>query len=170
MTGPYVIEPLGSSHDRRGFICGVAALDRYFREQVTQDIRRRVTNCFVAVDAAGDVAGYYTFAATSLPATELAADEVKRLPRYPLLPAGLIGRLAVAERHRKQGLGAAFIVDAITRSMRAEPAVFALIVDAKDEAAIEFYKYLGFRPFMSRPMSLFLPVAEAQRRLERRSQ
>jgi ribosomal protein S18 acetylase RimI-like enzyme len=170
VTGPYVIEPLGSSHDRRSFTCGVAALDRYFREQVTQDIRRRVTNCFVAVDAAGVIAGYYTFAAASLPVAELTADEIKRLPRYPLLPAALIGRLAVSEQYRRQGLGAAFIVDAITRTMRAEPAIFALIVDAKDEAAVQFYSHLGFRAFARRPMSLFLHVAEAQRRLARVSQ
>lgn len=165
MTGPYVIEALGGSHDRRGFTCGGTALDRYFREQVTQDVRRRVTNCFVAVDTGGDVAGYYTFAAASLPLAELTADEAGRLPRYPLLPAGLIGRLAVAEGHQGQGLGAAFVVDAIARAMRAEPAIFALIVDAKDDAAVRFYVHLGCRGFTSRPMSLFLPVAEVQRRL-----
>ena len=164
MTGPYVIEP-PASHERHDFTCGVAALDRYFREQVSQDIRRRVTNCFVAIDTAGGVAGYYTFAAASLPMAELTADAVKRLPRYPLLPAALIGRLAVAAQHRGQGLGAALIVDAIARTMRAEPAIFALIVDAKDEAAVAFYGHLGFHTFTSRPMSLFLPVAEAQRRL-----
>lgn len=164
MTGPYVVEPL-RDHDRRGFACGVAALDRYFRGPVTQDIRRRVTNCFVALDPAGTVAGYYTFAATSLPATELTADETRRLSRYPLLSAALIGRLAVAEPHKGQRLGAALIVDAVMRTVRAEPSIFALIVDAKDEAVVRFYTHLGFRAFTSRPMSLFLPVAEAQRRL-----
>ena len=165
MTGRYVVEPLGSAHDRRGFSCGIEALDRYFREQVTQDIRRRVTNCFVAIDTIGTIAGYYTFAATSLPVTELSADETRRLPRYPVLPAGLIGRLAVATRNVKQGLGAALIVDAITRSMRAEPVIFALIVDAKDDAAGRFYVHHGFRPFISRPASLYLPIAEAVRRI-----
>lgn len=164
MTGPYVVEPL-REHDRRSFTCGVAPLDRYFREQVTQDVRRRVTNCFVALDPAGMVAGYYTFAATSLPATELTANETRRLPRYPLLPAALIGRLAVAEPHKGQGLGAALILDAIMRTIRAEPAIYALIVDAKDEGAVRFYTHLGFRAFASRPMSLFLPVVEARRRL-----
>jgi len=166
LTGPYVVEPLGNSHDRRGFTCGVEALDRYFRDQVTQDIRRRVTNCFVAVDDSGAVAGYYTFAATSLPLTELTAEETRRLPRYPLLPAALIGRLAVAEGCRKQGLGVALIVDAITRVARADTGIYALIVDAKDDAASRFYAHVGFRPFISRPMSLFLPVAEALRRIQ----
>jgi ribosomal protein S18 acetylase RimI-like enzyme len=49
--------------------------------------------------------------------------------------------------------------------MRAEPAIFALIVDAKDEVAVGFYEHLGFHRFASRPMALFLPIAEAARRL-----
>ena len=162
MTGPCVVEPLGSAHNRRSFTCGVEALDRYFREQVSQDIRRRLSNCFVAVDAAGEIAGYYTFSASSLPMTDLSPVEAKRLPRYPLLPAGLIGRLAVATRCTGQGLGAALILDAV---VRAEPAIFALIVDAKDDNAGRFYRHLGFRPLVSRPSSLYWPIAEAARRL-----
>jgi ribosomal protein S18 acetylase RimI-like enzyme len=162
VTGPCVVEPLGSAHNRRGFTCGVEALDRYFREQVLQDIRRRLSNCFVAVDAVGEIAGYYTISASSLPMTDLSPAEAKRLPRYPLLPAGLIGRLAVATRCTGQGLGAALILDAV---VRAEPAIFALIVDAKDDNAGRFYRHLGFRPLVSRPSSLYWPIAEAARRL-----
>ena len=165
MTGPFVVEPLGSTHNRRSFTCGVEALDRYFREQVSQDIRRRLSNCFVAVDTAGEVVGYYTFSASSLPMTDLSPDETKRLPRYPLLPAGLIGRLAVATRCTRQGLGVALILDAAERAARAEPAIFALVVDAKDENAERFYQHLGFRPLVSRPSSLYWPIAEAVRRL-----
>jgi ribosomal protein S18 acetylase RimI-like enzyme len=161
----FTFEPLSATHDRAGFSCGVPALDRYFRELATQDIRRRVSNCFVALDAAGKVAGYYTFAATSLPLTELPPEQAKRLPRYPSFPACLIGRLAVDRGFRRRGLGSLLIVDAIARAMRAEPAIFALIVDAKDEAAVGFYEHLGFRRFASRPMTLFLPIAEAARRI-----
>jgi ribosomal protein S18 acetylase RimI-like enzyme len=160
----FSIEPLGS-HIRREFSCGVSDLDRYFREIVSQDIKRRVSNCFVAIDDAGTVAGYYTLAATSLPMTELTSEEAKRLPRYPLLPTGLIGRLAVDQRFRGQGLGSGLIVDAVTRAMRSEPAIFALVVDAKDDAAMRFYRYLGFREFLSQPMRMFIPIAEAARRL-----
>jgi ribosomal protein S18 acetylase RimI-like enzyme len=165
LTEEFTFEPLNPAHDRAGFSCGVAALDRYFRELVTQDIRRRVSNCFVALDPAGKIAGYYTFAATSLPLPELAREQARRLPRYPAFPACLIGRLAVDQAFRGRGLGSALVVDAITRAMRAEPAIFALIVDAKDEAAVGFYEHLGFRRFASRPMTLYLPIAEAARRL-----
>ncbi len=165
MTEGFTFEALNSAHDRAGFSCGVPALDRYFRELVTQDIRRRVTNCFVALDHAGKVAGYYTFAATSLPLPELTPEQAKRLPRYSSFPACLIGRLAVDQQFRGRGLGSSLIVDAITRTMRAEPAIFALIVDAKDEMALGFYEHLGFYRFASRPMTLYLPIAEAARRL-----
>jgi ribosomal protein S18 acetylase RimI-like enzyme len=164
LTDGFRIERL-ASHDRTRFACGVPALDRYFRELATQDVRRRVSNCFVAVDATGQVAGYYTFAATSLPLGNLLRDQARRLPRYPAFPACLVGRLAVDQQFRGQGLGAALILDAVTRAMRAEPAIFALVVDAKDEAAAGFYEHLGFHRFAARPMTLYRPIAEAASRL-----
>ena len=152
---------MSSDHNRKGFSSGAQPLDRYFRELVTQDVKRRVSNCFVALDAAGAIAGYYTFAAASLPLTELSADEKQRLPRYALLPAGLIGRLAVDQKYQGQQLGGALIMDAAARAARAEPAIFALIVDAKDAAAVAFYERHDFRRFASKPRSLFLPIATA---------
>ncbi len=83
----------------------------------------------------------------------------KRLPRYPLLLAGLIGRFAVATAHKGQGLGGAIVMDAALRAARADPAVYAIIVDAKDETAAQFYAHLGFRRFVGRPGSLFIPIA-----------
>jgi GNAT superfamily N-acetyltransferase len=160
------IEILGS-HDRAAFSSGVEALDRYFREQVTQDIRRRLSNCFVALDAGDTVAGYYTFAAASVPLDGLPPDMTRRLPRYPSLPAGLIGRLAVGRRFQRQGLGSLLVVDAAARALRAEPAIYALVVDAKDEGAAAFYAHLGFQPFLGRPLRLFIPISEMARRLAR---
>lgn len=161
MPDAFTVEPLGADHDRKAFYCGVAALDRYLWELATQDIRRRISNCFVARDATGTVAAYYTFAATSLPLFELPAEEAKRLPRYGVLPAGLIGRLAVHQRFRGRRLGSALVIDAVRRAAGGDPAIFALVVDAKDKAAIAFYEHLGFRRFVSRPMSLYLPIATA---------
>ena len=114
---------------------------------------------------AGVIAAYYTFAATGIPLTELAPEATRRLPRYPTVPAALIGRLAVDQQFRGQGLGGALIVDALARAIRAEPAIFALVVDAKDDTALRFYQHLGFRRFVSHPMRLYIPVAEAARRL-----
>ncbi len=166
MTQSFSIEALTSAHNRKSFSSGVEPLDRYLRDLATQDIKRRVSNCFIALDHAGAIAGYYTFAAASLPLSELSADITKRLPRYALLPAGLIGRLAVDRRFRGRRLGSALIMDAVARAARAEPAIFALIVDAKDEAAIAFYQHHEFRRFASKPASLFLPIATALQALQ----
>ncbi len=166
MSQAFRIEALASTQDRLSFSCGAEPLDRYLRELATQDIKRRVSNCFVALDESGAIAGYYTFAATSLPLTELSPEETRRLPRYALLPAGLIGRLAIDRRFQRRGLGGAMIMDAVVRAARAEPAIFALIVNAKDEAAIAFYQNMQFQRFASQPKSLFLPLATALKALQ----
>jgi ribosomal protein S18 acetylase RimI-like enzyme len=158
------IELLGAQ-DRGAFCSGVDALDRYFRERVTQDVRRRVSNCFVLLNAENQVAGYYTFAAAGIPLTDLPESLTKRLPRYPSLPAGLIGRLAVDSRHQRQGLGALLVVDAVARAVRAEPAIYALVVDAKDNHAVAFYARLGFHRFASQSNRLFIPIKEIAKRL-----
>ncbi len=133
MTGQIRIESLGPGHNRKNFTCGVVALERYFRDIVTRDIKRRVSNCFVAIGQGGEIAGYYTFAATSLPLGDLPPEQAKKLPRYLLVPAGLIGRLAVATAFQGRRIGGALIIDAVFRAARSHPTIFAIIVDAKDD-------------------------------------
>jgi ribosomal protein S18 acetylase RimI-like enzyme len=163
---PFRLAPLGAEHDRGSFRCGEEALDRYLQTQATQDIRRRIANCFVAVDAAtGQIAGYYTIAAASVPLVDLPPEETRRLPRYPTLPAVRIGRLAVDKRFQGRGLGAALLMDAARRTLPAPPAVFTLLVDAKNDRAVAFYRRYGFRPLISHPRTLFLPLATAQKAL-----
>jgi ribosomal protein S18 acetylase RimI-like enzyme len=159
----FIIEALGPGHDRSGFSCGTEALDRYFREQVTQDMRRRATACYVALEAAGSkVAGYYTLAAGGVPLAELPAALAKKLPRYPSVPVARLGRLAVDQAYRGRKLGSALLWDAIDRSLRSEIAVFALIVDAKDDQAEAFYRHHGFVAFGSQPKQLVLPLTKLQ--------
>jgi GNAT superfamily N-acetyltransferase len=155
------IEPLGPDHDRSEFACGTEALDRYFREQVTQDMRRRVTARYVAVEASGaKIAGYYTLAAAGVPLLDIPKSLAKRLPRYPSVPVARIGRLAVDQAYRGRKLGSALLWDAIARFLRSEIAVFALIVDAKDDQAEAFYRHHGFVPFGSQSRQLVLPLAK----------
>ena len=149
----YLVEPL-AGHDRRSFVCGVEALERYFREQVSQDMRRRIASCFVAVDPEGGVAGYYTLAASSIALDALPPERLKRLPRYPVVPAVLLGRLAVSTGHQGKRLGAALVADAILRSTRSDIVGHVMIVDAKDEAAARFYEHLEFTRLPGDPARL----------------
>ena len=158
------LAPLGAEHDRGSFRCGEEALDRYFQTQATQDIRRRIANCFVAVEvASGQVAAYYTIAAASVPFVDLPPEQARRLPRYPTLPAVRIGRLAVDKRFQGRGLGAALLVDATRRTLQAAPAAYTLVVDAKNDKAVAFYLRYGFRPLVSDPRRLYIPLATAQK-------
>jgi GNAT superfamily N-acetyltransferase len=164
---PYLIERLESHHDRAAFRCGVEPLDRYLTSQATQDIRRRVAGCFVAVEAGAPqvIAGYFTLAAMGIPLADVNAATAKKLPRYPVVPGVLMGRLAVSEQHRGKGLGAALLIDGVKRTLQADLMVFAMVVDAKDDAAVAFYQHHGFIPFVSVPMRLYLPLAEIAKQL-----
>jgi ribosomal protein S18 acetylase RimI-like enzyme len=167
---PFRLEPLGDGHERSLFRCGEEALDRYFQTQVTQDIRRRVANCFVAVEAVtGHVAAYYTLSASSIPILDLPPEDAKRLPRYPTVPAVRIGRLAVDQRFQRRGLGEAMLADATARALKADVAAFMLVVDAKNDQAVAFYRRYEFRTLASQPRTLFLPLATAQKILLRKS-
>ena len=163
MTSPFWVETLDKAHDRAGFSCGEEPLDRYFQTQVTQDVRRRVAACFVAVDASsGRVAAYYTLASASIPITGLPDAVRKKLPRYPSLPAVRIGRLAVDQQFQGRGLGAALLADALARVLAAPPVTYALLVDAKHDRAAAFYRHFGFIDLLNEARTLFLPVATAE--------
>ena len=170
MTETVRIEPLSGDHDRSQFLSGSDALDRYFREQASQDIKRRIATCFVAVSiAAQDIAGYYTLTATSIALSSFSPEIVKKLPRYPVVPAVLLGRLAVARHYQGQGLGGILLADALRRTSHAEFGVFAMVVDAKDESAQRFYEHHGFTLLAGEARRLCLPIAVAQKMFLKKS-
>lgn len=149
------IELLRAQHDRSGFTCGKESLDRYFQRQITQDARRHLATPFVMVMPDGAIAGFYTLSSTALRLSDLPEDVAKRLPRYPLVPATLIGRLAMDRRYHGQGFGSFLFLDALHRCSRSEVASFAVIVDAIDEEARGFYVHHSFLPLPDSPYRLF---------------
>ena len=162
---PYRVEALESPHDRRAFSCGVTELDQYIRERASQDGRRHVATTFVLLGASAVVLGYYSLSQQVINVADIPATLAARLPRYPLLPATLVGRLAVDRHHQGHGLGRLLLVDALHRSWSAaaEVASFAVRVDATDERARDFYLRHDFRAFPCERMKLFLPMADLDR-------
>lgn len=158
----FVFEPLGQQPNRTAFSCGQDDLDRYFRERAGQDRRRDVTACFVLVDREQQaVVGYYTLSAGAVVPRDLPEDVVKRLPRYPSLPAVVMGRFAVDTRYQGRGFAKKLLMNALIRAWEAtkQVAAIAVIVDAKDETAAAFYQRFGFIRFPDSPLRLFLPMA-----------
>jgi ribosomal protein S18 acetylase RimI-like enzyme len=159
VSAAFRLEALAPGHSRDGFACGAQALDAYFTRQATQDVRRRASACFVAVETStGKVAGYYTLSAGGVPLTELPAELSRRLPRYPSVPVARVGRLAVDKTFQGLKLGGALLADAALRALRPEVTVFALVVDAKDDAAEAFYRHHGFERFGTKARQLMVSL------------
>ena len=152
------IEPLSRSHHISQFRSGAPELDRYLKEQAGQDVRRRVAAAFVALDAAR-VVGYYTLSSAAVELAELPEEVRRRLPRYPQIPATLLGRLAIDQTWQGRRLGERILVDALFRSLASEIASYAVVVDARDESAARFYAHYGFQPLEWSERRLFLPMA-----------
>jgi predicted GNAT family N-acyltransferase len=165
-----LIEPLGKHHDRTKFSCGQPDLDNWFRLRASQDEKRNVARVFVALDAELGVVGFYSLSSLSLSLDSLPEKVAQKLPRYDAIPAALIGRLVRDERVRGKGVGELLLSDAIRRVLDASRsvAVFAVVLDAKDNRAVKFYELFGFHPFPLQPNRLFLLTATAARALERR--
>jgi GNAT superfamily N-acetyltransferase len=163
---PFFLEPLNKHHDRKAFSCGIEPLDKYFRTQARQDIDKKVAATFVLVDSqTSQIAGFYTLSATTIPMPELPEAIAKRLPRYPFVPATLIGRLAVDKRYQGKKLGEFLLLDALKRSwdQTRQIGAAAVVVDAKNEAALGFYLKMGFIQFRDDPMRLFLPMKTVEK-------
>jgi GNAT superfamily N-acetyltransferase len=152
---------LDKSHDRSQFSCGVEALDRYLKERASQEAARKIAAPFVVVDSENAVIGYYTLSVTGIDVGDWPEDIAQRLPKYPVTPATLLGRLAVDKRHRGQGLGEHLLLDALFRSWSLADHIgsAAVVVDAKDDSAQSFYLRYGFLSFPERPARLFIPMS-----------
>jgi GNAT superfamily N-acetyltransferase len=162
-------EPLGKQHDRSRFSCGQDELDDWFRRRAGQDERRNIARVFVAVDAKLGVVGFHSLSSFRLEFNDLPKEIARKLPRYDGIPAALIGRLARDSRVHGKGIGELLVADAVRRILGTAKslAVFAFMVDAKDERAAAFYEGFGFRRFPLRANRLFLLASTAVAALEK---
>lgn len=158
----YRIELLEKKHYRHSFCCGVGILDDYFHKQASQDLKKHIATPWVLLsDQRENPIGYYTLSALSILADEFPEEITKKLSKHPILPSTLIGRLAVDQQHQGKNLGELLLMNALKRalSQTKEIGSMAVIVEAKSEAAIAFYRHYGFIQFPCHLSKLFLPMA-----------
>ena len=165
MPDNFKIEPLGKKHDRAAFFCGKDSLDQYLKSQAGQAVGKNLTAVFVLTPDGKRIAGYYTLSYYSVKLDEIPEEIARKLTRMQEIPATLLGRLARSVEFRGQGIGETLLVDALKKAVQnsTHVASWAVIVDAKDEEAAEFYKRYGFISFPSRANRLFLPMTSIQK-------
>ena len=166
MSVRFAIEPLAKVHKRSDFTCGNDRIDLYFRETVSQDVKRKYATCFVARDMVTNrVAGFYTLSSSNVRLNEVPELLAKKLPRYPTVPAVLIGWLGRHSDYAGQGLGEPLLFDAIKTVATAPIGAHAIFADAINDKAAAFYAAFGFMSLIKRPRTLYLSVATALNQL-----
>lgn len=149
-------------HDRAAFSCGEPSLDTYLKTQASQDIKRGLAACHVLIDQdnPSQIIGYYTLSNASIVLNDLPPDLAKKAGRYPLIPAVLLGRLAVDSRFQGRGIGDVLLGDALLRALRLskETGIMLVIVDALNEGIVGFYERRDFKRFEGYPLRLYLPI------------
>jgi GNAT superfamily N-acetyltransferase len=139
---------LNNTHNRKSFDCGIPALNDYLKIQAGQDMRRKLSACFVIAQSENsDVLGYYTLSNYSIPPTHFPESVRKKFPpNYLSIPVTLLGRLAVSENQKGKGLGKILLIDALRRTYEAslEIGSLAVVVDPIKQEAMEFYRKYDF--------------------------
>ena len=168
----FVCEPLGKHHNRELFDCGEPALNHYLAKIAGQDVKRKAAAVFVMTEPSqpARVVGFYTLSATAIELSTLPVELTKKLPRYPEVPAILIGRLA--RDLAFPGVGSMLLADALTRCVRVakEIAASVIVVDSKGEVATRFYKKFGFISLPKLTDRMFLPMQIAEKLLKTKDQ
>lgn len=162
----FKIELLNKQHNRSLFDCGKEPLNEYLRQRASQDQKRRVAAPYILTskEDTKTILGFYTLSATNIELDNLPEHITKKLPRYPKIGATLIGRLAVSKKHSGKGLGGLLLTDALRNSVEQSKRIgsVAIVVDAKDDEAKQFYEHFQFvsLPDQSKKLIILTTVAE----------
>ncbi len=147
----FLTELLAKNHSKAKFSCGNDLLDNYLHRQAGQDVKRKLTACFVSIDAkSGLIQGYYTLSNSRVPLAQVPESFRKKLtPSYTAVPTTLLGRLAIDQKYQGKGLGKLLLIDALKRSYFTGEQIgsYSVIVDPIDSAAQQFYEKYGFIQF-----------------------
>ena len=157
------IHPLQSLHATEAFTCGSEALESWLRQTAKQHVRKGISRTYVATEerAPTRILGFYSLTVSEAETHSLPARMAKALPRK--IPIVVLGRLAVSQADQGRGIGGLLLIDALHRTVRVatEVGIAAVVVDAKDQSAVAFYRHYGFQPLPDQPHRLVLPIQTA---------
>lgn len=151
-------------HDRRSFSCGIPELDDYLKKRANQELKENIAVSYVFCTDGQTVAGFYTLSSISIITNDLPESIGRKLPKYPNVPAILIGRLAVDGKYKGQRYGEHLLMDALYRSYRhsREIASMAVVIELKNKEAQSFYEKYGFQIFPENTEKMFITMKEVR--------
>ena len=163
MNNKFEFHPIDKKFDKASFDCGSLELNAFLQTRARQNQLQGFNRTFVAIvenDEAKKIVGFYSLSMGEINLSSLPEDLIKKLPKHPV-PVARMGRLAVDLSFQGQGLGKFLLVDAMKRVQSASGSigVYALLVNAKDDAAKAFYLKYGFVSLSDQPMTLFFPLS-----------
>jgi GNAT superfamily N-acetyltransferase len=148
--------PIEAEHDLSRFSCGKPDLDGWLRQRALKSEGRSARTYVICRGAA--VVAYYSLATGGTGHAGLPGKLRRNMPDP--VPMLVLGRLAVDESCHGRGLGSGLLRDAMLRAVEAHKAVGfrAILVHAKDEGSLAFYRRFGFLEYPSGTKTLFLPI------------
>lgn len=157
ISGP---EPLTAAHDVSGFSCGKPSLDRWLQTRALSNQEKGFTAVMVVHDG-GRVIGYYGLAPTAIVPAQLPRSIRTGQPPDPV-PCLLLAQLATDQGWAGKGIGTGLLKHALQRCVTASGLIGgrALVVNAVDNDAAEFWQRWGFLPSKDDPLTLFRSIAD----------
>lgn len=164
----YTIERLGKSHDRKTFDCGVKELNRYLQATASQHAKKGISRTFVVVENVSptEILGFITLTACEIISVRLPTSYSKKFPTK--VSGAKVGRLAVSSKYKRKGIGSRLLVFAMEQAVNVHQSLglTGMLVDAKDDQTMDYYKRFGFISLPDNPHTLFLPIQTIIRALQ----
>lgn len=156
------IQPLSSTHNCKGFDCGTLALNEWLATMASQQQKKNIARTFVLVDVSAPniILGFYTLAVS-----EISRDGLPNPTKLPnRVPVVRLGRFAIQESQQGKGFGEFLLFNALERvaDISLNAGIAAIVVDAKDTKAADYYRRYDFTPSPDNPLQLFLPTKRLQ--------
>lgn len=155
-------QALNADHDISQFDSGVSALDHWLKDVARLNEKTGGSRTYVVCEG-NRVIGFYSLAAGSVEKDRLPSSIMRSMPEP--VPVVLLGQLAVDLNFQNLRLGHHLLVDAVKRVLKTAGSVGvrAIVVQAVDERARQFYERFGFRQFSSQEsLMMVLPVKKIQ--------
>jgi GNAT superfamily N-acetyltransferase len=154
------IQPLDPAMDRAAFYCGEPELDDFFRDNAADHHEQYLTRVYTALHD-GEIVGYYWLNAQSHSSRTISEEALAKLERIPFAPCIYLGMIATLKRLHGNRIGRALMAHAFGQTLLVAEhvGVYALTLEAIDEAKAATYEHWGFRRFVEGELLMYIPLA-----------